>query len=410
MKVRFIDYVGNPGGGIMIGTNLFLALKRLHPEVQFDFVSYGPAFIRYRRAFAEQNAQIALKAVAPRGYWRNIFTSLAYRLGVLHLLPGYKRLMRWYFEIPRAALENCSVAVFPWAHRHVPPPAGPCVIANMMDITSLLAGQTNQDPIAQSWRENERFNLKAWLASHHCLTAISQTTVRLIVQQMGVAPERIRPIPIAGKEIGPLPPWPAEWTWGDKPYLLYPANLSPHKNHEALFKAFQLAQSGYTLVLSGSDARLQGGPSGLLTERPKELADYARNCGFILEQTLISLGYVPETKYQALLSRAHALIMPSLMEGYGLPIDEALRAGIPVLCSDIPVFREVVQLAGGDVLWFDPKNPADIARALLLLRDNYIEFKRRAREQVVAARRRTWRDVAEKYWELINNAESAMQN
>jgi hypothetical protein len=61
----------------------------------------------------------------------------------------------------------------------------------------------------------------------------------------------------------------------------------------------------------------------------------------------------------------------------------------------------VVKLSGGDVIWFDPMKPADIARALLLLRDNYTEFSRRAREQAVAARRRTWMDVADVYWSVI---------
>lgn len=403
VKVRFIDYVGNPGGGLMVGINLFLALQRLHPEVQFEFVSYGPAFMRYRRAFAEQNAPHVMKAIAPRVYWRNALTSLAHRLGVLHVLPGYERFMQWHFETTLAAIDDCDALVFPWAHRHVPPPDCVRVVANMMDITCLLAAQTPREPIAQSWRENELHNLNAWLTSNHRLTAISQTTVRLISQHMGVSPERIQAIPIVGKDIRSSTPWPAEWTWGTRPYMVYPANLSPHKNHEALFKAFQLAQTGYTLVLSGSDACLQTGSVRRLKKRQRALADYAQNCGLVLGRTLLSLGYISEKKYQALLARAQALIMPSLMEGYGLPVDEALRAGIPVLCSDIPVFREVVGLSGGNVLWFDPKNPADIARALLLLRNDYAEFSRRAKEQIAAARRRTWLGVAGKYWFLLDS-------
>ena len=402
MKVRFIDYVGNPGGGIMVGTNLFLALQRLHPEVQFEFVSYGPAFMRYRRAFAEQKAQIALRVIAPPVYWRNALTSMAHRLGFLHVLPGFERFMQWHFETPLAVIGDCDALVFPWAHRHVPPHDQVRAVANMMDITCLRTAQMNRDPIAQSWRENKLRNLKAWLASNHRLTAISQTTIRHIVQHTGVASERIRAIPIVGKDISAAPPWPAEWTWGTAPFIVYPSNLSPHKNHEALFKAFQLAQSSHTLVLSGSGACLRTGPARRLMGRQQALADYAQSCGLVLGRTLISLGYIPEIRYQALLSRAHALIMPSLMEGYGLPVDEALRAGIPVLCSDIPVFCEVVKLSGGEVLWFDPKNPADIARALLLLRDNYAEFKRRAGEQAVAACRRTWLDVAALYWSLLN--------
>lgn len=404
MKIRFIDYVGNPGGGIMVGTNLFLALQRLHPEVQFEFISYGPAFMRYRRALADQNAPSVMKAIAPRVYWRNVASSFIARSGLSHHWPRLGSMTRWSFETPPNAIDNCDALVFPWAHRHVPPPDPVRAVANIMDITCLRAAQTTREPIVGSWRENELRNLNTWLASNHPLTAISQTTVRLIVQHTGVAPERIQAVPIAGKDISAAAPWPSEWTWGAAPFIVYPANLSPHKNHEALFKAIQLAQSGYILVLCGSDAYMQHRPARQLTRRQKVLADYARNCGLVLGWTLISLGYIPEIMYQALLSRAQALIMPSLMEGYGLPVDEALRAGIPVLCSDIPVFREVVGLSGGNVLWFDPMNPADIARALLLLRNDYAEFSRRAREQVAAARRRTWLDVAGMYWPLLNGS------
>lgn len=388
----------------MVGTNLFLALQRLHPEVQFEFISYGPAFIRYRRALAEQNAPSVMKVIAPRAYWRNAASSFIARSGLDHHWQRLGSIMRWSFEAPASTWDDCKTIVFPWAHRHVPPPDRVRAVANLIDITCLRAAQVNREPIVQSWRENMLRNLKAWLASNHCLTAISQTTIRHIVQHTGVVADRIHAIPIVGKDISAVPPWPSEWTWGTTPFVVYPANLGPHKNHEALFKAFQLAKFNYTLVLSGSEACLWTGPARRLMKRQQALADYARNCGLVLGRTLISLGYIPEIRYQALLSRAHALIMPSLMEGYGLPVDEALRAGIPVLCSDIPVFREVVGLAGGDVLWFDPMNPADIARALLLFRDNYAEFSRRARGQVAAARRRTWLDIAGVYWPLLDGS------
>lgn len=402
MKIRFIDYVGNPGGGIMVGLNLFLALQRLHPEVELEFVSYGPALLRYRRAFGEQKARIALKAIAPRGYWRNAASSIIACTGLGRYWPKFGSWTRWNFEISSRAWGDCDAVILPWAHRHIPPPAQARTIANLMDITCLRAAGANRDSIAQSWRANEMSNLQAWLASRQRLTAISQTTIGLIAQHAGMAPERIQAIPIVGKDVSATTPWPVEWTWGAAPFIVYPANLSAHKNHEALFKALQLAQVGYTLVLSGSGACLRPRPSRRRVRgRQQALADYAQSCGLVLGQTLISLGYIAEMRYQALLSRARALIMPSLMEGYGLPVDEALRAGIPVLCSDIPVFREVVGLAGGDVLWFDPHDPADIARALCRLRDNYAEFSRRAREQAAAAHRRTWLDVAGMYWSLI---------
>ena len=387
----------------MVGMNLFLALLRLHPEVEFEFVSYGPAFLRYRQAFSERNASVVIKAVSPRAYWRNVASSLFARSGMETYWPRLGSITQWCFETSESACSGCDAILFPWAHRHIPPPDRVHAVANMMDITCLRAERTLQKSIAHSWRENMSANLNAWLASNHGLTAISQTTVSDIAQHKGGALERIHAIPIVGKDINTVAPWPAEWTWGTAPFIVYPANLSPHKNHEALFKAFQLAQSGYTLVLSGSEACLTTGSSRRLMARQQELADHARNCGLILGQTLITLGNISEIMYGALLSRARALIMPSMMEGFGLPIDEALRAGVPVLCSDIPVFREVVGLAGCEAIWFDPANPSDMARSLVLLRNDYDQFSRSAKQQASSANRRTWLDVADAYWPLLKD-------
>ncbi|MCZ6673950.1 MAG: glycosyltransferase family 1 protein [Verrucomicrobia bacterium] len=65
----------------------------------------------------------------------------------------------------------------------------------------------------------------------------------------------------------------------------------------------------------------------------------------------VFLGGIPDVQVPTIFSRADILVMPSLHEGFGLPLVEAMRFGVPVCCSDIPVFREV---AGGAGWYFDP--------------------------------------------------------
>jgi glycosyltransferase involved in cell wall biosynthesis len=72
-------------------------------------------------------------------------------------------------------------------------------------------------------------------------------------------------------------------------------------------------------------------------------------------------GYVDEHEKAALIAEAHGLIMPSLAEGFGVPIIEALAANTPVLCSDIAVFREV---AGELADYFDPFSTDSIAASV----------------------------------------------
>ncbi len=72
-------------------------------------------------------------------------------------------------------------------------------------------------------------------------------------------------------------------------------------------------------------------------------------------------GYVEEHEKAALIAEAHGLIMPSLAEGFGVPIIEALAANTPVLCSDIAVFREV---AGELADYFDPFSIEEICASV----------------------------------------------
>ncbi|MFO1151662.1 MAG: glycosyltransferase family 1 protein [Alsobacter sp.] len=72
-------------------------------------------------------------------------------------------------------------------------------------------------------------------------------------------------------------------------------------------------------------------------------------------------GYVDDDEKARLIATAHGLIMPSHAEGFGIPIIEALAAQTPVLCSDIPVFREV---AGDLADYFDPFSPASLAASV----------------------------------------------
>jgi glycosyltransferase involved in cell wall biosynthesis len=76
---------------------------------------------------------------------------------------------------------------------------------------------------------------------------------------------------------------------------------------------------------------------------------------------------VTDEEYVAELERTTALVTASFEEGFGIPVIEALAMGTPVACSDIPVFREV---AGDGAVYFDPRDPSDIARVVRSLEDD----------------------------------------
>jgi len=136
-------------------------------------------------------------------------------------------------------------------------------------------------------------------------------------------------------------------------YLLYPANFWRHKNHEILLIAFGIWRAHHP----ESDLRLvlTGAPS----PRRDELVEAARRMG--LAERVVFPGYLPEEAFAAVLGNCAAMLFPSLFEGFGMPVLEAMAAGVPVLCGDLTSLPEI---AGDAALYFDPRQPAEIVAAV----------------------------------------------
>ena len=105
------------------------------------------------------------------------------------------------------------------------------------------------------------------------------------------------------------------------------------------------------------------------------------------------LGWQPRRVVGALFQSAQALVFPSTFEGFGLPVLEAMAAGVPVACSDIPPLREIADEAA---LFFDPLSPERIADALRRVLDEpNLPGSMIARGKERAARS-TWHRAAER--------------
>jgi glycosyltransferase involved in cell wall biosynthesis len=108
-------------------------------------------------------------------------------------------------------------------------------------------------------------------------------------------------------------------------------------------------------------------------------------------------GYVPDADAHRLIAGADALVMPSLAEGGGsFPVEEAPAAGVPVLCSDIPVMREHLHERTARIAWFDPYCPGAITGTPEALFADYGDHKARA-VRGTADPRPSWDDVAGRY-------------
>jgi len=162
------------------------------------------------------------------------------------------------------------------------------------------------------------------------------------------------------------------------PYLLFLGNDKPHKNVRALLEAFSLHRrfhpTPHHLVLAGGSRR-----AALLAQG---LAGVAHD-----------LGRVPDRDLPPLVAEADAVILPSLAEGFGLPVLEAQATGTPVACSNR---GGLLEAAGDAAVLFDPESPEEMAEAIrTVLTDEPLrrDLVRRGLERAADL---TWKRVAER--------------
>lgn len=195
---------------------------------------------------------------------------------------------------------------------------------------------------------------------------------RIDVVPMGVAP--------ASESASDLADVRRRYELGDTPIVLTTSAKRPHKNLPRLLEAWALIppERRGILLLSGYPTPHEG-----------ELRALAEHLGIAADTRFP--GWIPTPDLEALYRLARCFVFPSLYEGFGLPVLEAMARGVPVACSDRASLTEV---AGRAARMFDPESPRSIADAIdeILSSGDLAERLREAgREQ---ARRFSWSATA----------------
>lgn len=199
------------------------------------------------------------------------------------------------------------------------------------------------------------------------VATISETTKDLMLRHRLVRPTT--PVPLVSNAPDARFSRPARETPPETPNLVYMGSFMPYKNVETLAAAMN-ALPGWTLHLCSRT-------SDETIARLKRLAP---------EGSIVAHGGVSDDEYLELLEGATALVTASRNEGFGLPVIEAMAAGTPVLCSDLPIFREV----GADAAaYFDVDSPTELAARALALAEP-AEWARRSKAGVARAAEYSW--------------------
>lgn len=173
--------------------------------------------------------------------------------------------------------------------------------------------------------------------------------------------------------------------------ILYIGRLEHKKNLIPLVKAFNLINN-LKLEIKNLKLILVGSPGFGYADIKREIdaSPYKSN--------IHQLGWIDRDGLVDQLNQASLFVLPSLYEGFGLPLLEAMACGTAVACSDIPSLKEV----GADVpLYFNANDPQDIAQKIILLLTDEALRRQKINQGLKRASEYTWQATAQKTWQVL---------
>ncbi|HXF36570.1 MAG TPA: glycosyltransferase family 1 protein [Actinomycetota bacterium] len=260
------------------------------------------------------------------------------------------------------------------------PPAGPGqrLVVTVHDLAFLRYPRAFPRP----WRLLYRAGLRAAVRRADAILTPSRHTAEDLVERTRVAPERVHVVPLAAA----LPPAAVDTDAVldrlkiPRPYLLYVGTLEPRKNLVRLVRAYRRAAAEgfpHALVLAG--------PLGWHAHAlHRELALRGRG-------EVLLTGPVGGEALDALYRGADLFVYPSLYEGFGLPVLEAMARGIPVIAS---ASSSIPEVAGDAALLVDPRSVRELARALVEVLADRETAERLALRGRARAERFSWEETA----------------
>ena len=322
-----------------------------------------------------------LPAAAPELDWRFFASRARAGLGVDVTVLPLRRLwsqVRLPAELaarrPQLLFVPGHVVPFAWAGRSVA-------------VVHDLAFERHPEAYTSGDRAYLRLTTRWAVARCRLLIAVSETTKEDLVERYGVAPERVRVVPlgIAAPDIDPAPNSRLAGLGIDGSFVLQVGRVEPRKNQGVALAAVERLD-GVRLVVAGPER------DAALSEKLRASA----HCRV--------LGVVDQPTLELLYKRAAAVVVPSLYEGFGLPVLEAMARGkvvVAAMASSLP------EVGGGAALYFnDPSDAGHLASVLAVALGDKALRMRLARVARARAAKFTWEKTAAGVAAVIREAVS----
>jgi glycosyltransferase involved in cell wall biosynthesis len=370
MKIG-IDTFACDSGKSAIGAYLMNILKRIPPSGEY-FELFGWEYDRFSYSEAAPDMEFISRCSISGKAANSLWHAVRY--------PKLAQSRSW------------DACFFPAAHRRIPAKS-PCPSIGVIHDMTL-------------WREqNKRLKLKTLLRVFlpsalrrlDRIIAVSAWIKQELMDIMGIKESRIEvvpngidttvffPRPRGEESVVLIQPFSFR-----RPYVLYASRIEhPAKNHVKLIEAFRIFKERtkypHRLVLAGGESRGANKVKAAAAASP-----YRHDIFFT--------GHFPTTSLPELYSGADIVVIPSIYEGFGMGVLEAMASGIPVACARAASLPETAEHAA---LYFDPMNAEDIADRMVALtanRDIYRECRRLGLER---AQKFSWDSCANKTLKII---------
>ena len=310
-------------------------------------------------------------------------TDISFNILTNRLMPyGIYRRTWNYIPCPYNRMFNKNAQIYHFFNYIVPPNIKGKVITTIHDIAYLLYPET-MDP-----KNLKRINdgIDYSIQRSDMIIAVSEYTKKMILEKYNIPDNKVEVVYNSFSVSDKYTEYPdlKDKYSIDNPYILYVGNLEPRKNIPRLIKAFSKLKKenkiSHSLVIVGQK-------SWLFDEIFKTLEDEG-----ISDQVLFT-GFVDNMDKTSFYRHADLFIYPSLYEGFGIPILEAMAMGTPVVCSDSSSMPEV----GGDAAFYiDPLDIESIANGIETVLGNEDLKKSMIEKGYEQIKKFSWDESAEK--------------
>ena len=314
------------------------------------------------------------------------------------------------YDLPAELWEGMDLVWCPWVNRHLIPRQ--CMIRTVATVHDLITVEFGEfiaerrEPLARVGyyfgMGMEDMLMRRLTGSLARIVTDAKRTSDHILKTYGPAraPEVVY---LSAEHMSEIAPEPVGDLGLPARYLIYPANITPHKNHETLLMALAKVKAErpdmfLPLVLTGWKTEMIRTGQDYRGAYLKALLGHLK---LEIGRDVLIPGRLSDGAFRGVLQNASGLIFPSLQEGFGFPPVEAALLGVPVAVSDIEILRESLGRFDIPAVWFHPDRIDDTARAIITLAAEEPELRAQAAGRIGALQNDSWSVVGQKYLALF---------